>query len=66
MTVRTLIHDITFHNRVVQIRTDGSILVYDGNEAIENIPVDILDKEVNAYITKLEKGVLHLEIHISS
>lgn len=64
MTVRLLINDITFHKRIVQIRTDDKLLVYDGNEAIEKIPVDILDKEINAYITKLEKGVLHLEIHI--
>lgn len=64
MTVRTLVNDITFHTRIVEIRTDDRLLVYDGNEAIKNIPSDILDREINAYITKLEKGVLHLEIHI--
>lgn len=64
MTVRMLIHDITFHTRVVQIHTDNALLVFDGEEAIAKIDSDILDREINAYITKLEKGVMHLDIYI--
>lgn len=64
MPVKTLIHDITFHTRVVQIHTDDALLVFDGEEAIAKISVDILDKEVNAYITKLEKGIMYLDVYI--
>lgn len=64
MPVRLLLNDITFHTRVVQIHTDDALLVFDGEKAIAEISVDILDKEVNAYITKIEKGVMHLDIYI--
>lgn len=64
MTVRMLINDITFHTRIVQIHTDNALLVFDGEEAIAKIDSDILDREINAYITKIEKGILYLDVYI--
>ena len=64
MPVRTLINDIQFRNRVVQIHVGSAFLVYDGEEAIATISDNLLAKEVNAYITKMEKGILYLEIYI--
>lgn len=64
MTVRMLINDITFHTRVIKIHTDNALLIFDGEESIAKIDSDILDREINAYITKLEKGILYLEIYI--
>ena len=64
MPVKILLNDITFHTRVVQIHTDDGLLVFDGEETIAKISVDILDREVNAYITKIEKGIMYLDIYI--
>lgn len=64
MPVRILLNDIRFLSRVVQIHTNDALLVFDGEEAIANIGSDILDREVNSYITKIEKGVMYLDIHI--
>ena len=64
MTVRLLINDITFHTRIIQIHTDDGLLIFDGEEAIAKIAPRILDSEINAYITKIEKGTMYLDIYI--
>jgi hypothetical protein len=64
MTVRLLINDITFLRRIVKIHTDDSLLIFDGEEAIAKITPGILDSEINAYITKIEKGTMYLDIYI--
>lgn len=64
MTVRMLINDITFHTRVIKIHTDNALLIFDGEESIAKINSNILDREINAYITKIEKGIMHLDVYI--
>lgn len=64
MQVKDLLNDITFHTRIVQIHTNDSLLIFDGEEAISKIAPRILDKEIDLYITKIEKGIMYLDIYI--
>ncbi len=64
MQVKHIIEEIEFRNRVISIHERNNLTVYDGEYDIRTIEPNILNKEVNTYITKIEDGVMYLDIYI--